>query len=47
MCSKQKWNICNYATPIDTSIEKGVEEIPMQYFKNVFEKKNVTRTLFV
>jgi hypothetical protein len=31
-----------YAIPMGTSIEIGVQEIPMQYhdFKNVFEKKN-------
>ena len=31
-----------YATPMDTSTEIGVQEIPMQYhdFKDVFEKKN-------
>jgi hypothetical protein len=31
-----------YATPIDTSTETSVQEIPMQYhdFKDVFEKKN-------
>jgi hypothetical protein len=31
-----------YATPMGSSIEKGMQEIPTQYheFKNVFEKKN-------
>jgi hypothetical protein len=31
-----------YAIPMDTSTEKGVKEIPIQYhdFKDVFEKKN-------
>ena len=32
-----------YATPMGTSIEKGVQKIPMQYydFNDVFKKKNV------
>jgi hypothetical protein len=42
MCSIEKCSISIYATPMDTSTEIGVQEIPMQYhnFKDVFEKKN-------
>jgi hypothetical protein len=40
--AKQNGAFAIYVTPMVTSIDKGVQEIPMQHhnFKDVFERKN-------